>query len=73
LVVEIAEEVMQFALDTAGSVSVPSGAVQNFDLGSVTQLGAYFCNKLRVGEIVSWMVTCVLLRWTLKKIPFLRW
>lgn len=67
LVVEIIEEVMTFTISqlSGTTASVASPTISGFVGWSVAQL--------KIPECFSVMVSCVILKWALRKIPFIRW
>lgn len=67
LVVEVVSEALTFALS---KVSGTSGSVTN---PSVTGFAGWFVAQIKIPEVFAVITTFVLLKWTLRKIPFLRW
>lgn len=71
LVVRIIEEVGEWAIDrisqaTEGISGVPSGL-------DFVGVAGYMAGQLRLVDCMAWVVTMVMLKFTLRKIPFLRW
>lgn len=68
LLVDTVEEIFNYALTeingvNAGTISSPT----------ITGFAGWFLAQVKIPEIFSVIVTCVILRWTLTKIPFLKW
>lgn len=42
-------------------------------VADVTGVAAYMFTKLRIVECVSYVISMVILKWTLVKIPFVKW
>lgn len=68
LMVEIVEEVFNFALSKAGAVSV-----EGITSPTITGFSAWFLAQLKVPEILSVIIACTIIRFSLRKIPFLNW
>jgi hypothetical protein len=69
LAVDMLEEVLAWAM------SIVSSSTSGMDLGSMNVAGVagYMVQQLRIGECLSVMVTMIILKWTLRKIPFIKW
>lgn len=67
LMVEIVEEVMTFTL------SQISGTTASVSSPTITGFVGWSIAQLKIPEAFSVMVSCVILKWTLRKIPFIRW
>ncbi|PKN53386.1 MAG: hypothetical protein CVU55_01830 [Deltaproteobacteria bacterium HGW-Deltaproteobacteria-13] len=68
LVVEILEEVMNYAITTIGGVSVAG-----FTSPSLTGFAGWFLAQIKLPESFAVMVTCISIKFILRKIPFLHW
>lgn len=68
LAVEMFIEVANFAVSKAGSLASPGAAIE-----SITGFAAWFCMLMRVPECVSVLTSTVVLKFLLRKIPFLKW
>jgi hypothetical protein len=66
---DITQIVMTFAVSKVGS----SSTGMNAQVVQVTGLAAYLAGKLRIPECVSYILSMVILKWTLVKIPFVKW
>lgn len=73
LVSRIFGEILEWVVEKLGGVQSPEAVVSSFDAGSVSTLGAWILTTLRIPECVAFMMSVVLLKWTLRKIPFVRW
>lgn len=68
--VDIAEILLNWLVSELGNVSMPDGISQEF---SFTALAAYLAIHLKVAESFALVLSVVILKWTLVKIPFLKW
>lgn len=68
MVVEIIEEVMNFALTQINGVS--TGAVIS---PTISGFAGWFLTQVKLPECFAIMVTCISIRFILRKIPFLKW
>lgn len=68
--VDIVEIVLNWLVSQLSDVSMPEGVSQSF---SFTALAAYLAIHLKVAESFSLVLSVVLLKWALVKIPFLKW
>lgn len=68
LVVEIIEEAMNFAVAQMGSVS-SEGIVSP----TITGFAGWFLAQVKLPECFAVMVSCITIRFILRKIPFLKW
>jgi len=71
LVVSVLSEGLTFVVDQLGAVNAPSGLP-----GSGYQfvgLGGYLADHLQLVECIGVVVSITILKWTLVKIPFLKW
>jgi len=73
LVARILREVLMWTVDKVGGVTAPGAVVSNFDVASVSTLGAWLLTVLRIPECFAFMLSIILLKWSLRKIPFVRW
>lgn len=73
LVVDLVQEVLAWVQGKLGGVTAPGGVINNFDVGSVSALAAWLVNILRLPECFAFMLSMILLKWSLRKIPFVRW
>lgn len=69
LAVSMIEESLDYALTEINSVSQG----QSISSASISGFAGWFLANLKVPEMLSVIITCVILRWTLIKIPFFRW
>lgn len=69
LVVEITEEVMDFALAAVGlySANLPDTLIQ------LTGIGLWCADKVGLAALISLAVTFIGTKWLLVKIPFVKW
>lgn len=68
--VDVAEIVLNWLVGELGTVTMPDGISQGF---SFTALAAYLAIHLKVVESFALVLSVVILKWTLVKIPFLKW
>ncbi len=68
LLVATVQEVFNFAIAQAGGVSI--GTITN---PTLTGFAGWFLGMMRVPEAFSIIVTCVSIKFLLRKIPFLKW
>lgn len=73
LFIRIITESFTWVLDVAGDIDAPGGAVGSISLSSYTQLGAWLVATTKLPECFAFMLACILLKWSLRRIPFLRW
>jgi hypothetical protein len=66
-------EILEWVAGQLGAVTGPTGVVSSFDLAGITQVGAWLVNKMRIPECFAYMMSCILLKFALRKIPFVRW
>jgi multisubunit Na+/H+ antiporter MnhC subunit len=66
--VDIVQEVFNFAISQAGGNS-PSSITSP----TITGFAGWFLANLYVPETFAVVITCVVIRFTLRKIPFLNW
>ena len=69
LCVEITEEILNFTLSQVNDVTFEGGITSP----SVSGFAGWLMAQLKVPECLSVIITCVSLRFVLRKIPFLRW
>lgn len=67
---EFLGDILSWVLAKISSVGMPGGVITNFDVGSVSSLGAWLVVKTRVPECVSIMVAAISTKWLLGRIPF---
>jgi len=69
LVVEITEEVMDFALAAVGvySANIPDSLIQ------LTGIGLWCAEKVGLSSLIGLAVTFISAKWMIVKIPFLKW
>lgn len=68
--VDICEEAFTFITTQVQNVSVPGQSVNTYEFAG---LAAYLAGKLKISECISFIVSVVLLKWTVRKIPFFKW
>lgn len=73
LVAEVLSEMLVWVADKLGAVSAGSGMETSLDLTGFSGLLGWLGDVLRVPEQVAVMSTCVLAKFMLRKIPFLKW
>lgn len=73
LVVEFFDEVLQWVVQKLGGITAPGGTISSFDVGSISSLGAWLVSTMRIPECLAFIITVIILKWTLRKIPFIRW
>lgn len=73
LVVEILDEVLQWVVGKLGGVTLPGGSVTSFDAAGISSLGAWLISTLKVPECFAFIISVIVLKWALRKIPFVRW
>jgi len=66
----IIEELLNYVVSSMSSVSMPEGATNTFTFSGVA---GWFMSSLKIPECMSFIVSMVMLKWTLRKIPFVRW
>jgi len=55
---------------TLGAVSAPGGVAS---IGNFTGFIGWFASTMKLPQCLSFIVDVVLLKWTLRKIPFIKW
>jgi hypothetical protein len=73
LIAKVLQELIEWVVDKLGGVTVPDAVVSNFNVGSFTTLGAWFVTIMRLPECCAFMLSVIFLKWTLVKIPFIKW
>lgn len=68
LIVEVVSESLEFAVSKISGQTI--NGVTN---PSVTGFAGWFIGQIKIPEVFAVITTFVLLKWTLRKIPFLRW
>lgn len=68
--VDIAEACLNWLVSTMSNVTMPDGISQSF---SFTSLAAYLAIHLKIAESFALVMSVVVLKWTLVKIPFVKW
>lgn len=68
--VDIVEIFLNWIVGTLDDTTMPEGISQSF---SFTALAAYLAIHLKIAESFALVLSVVLLKWSLVKIPFLRW
>jgi len=66
---DITQIILAFVVSRVGS---ESSSLQSQSV-SITGLAAYLAGKLRIPECISYILSIVILKWTLVKIPFVKW
>ncbi|MBN2515950.1 MAG: hypothetical protein JXC33_07955 [Deltaproteobacteria bacterium] len=69
LVAEIIQELLNFVITQVGTVEEPEG----FTIAAFTGFVGWFLSVMKIPECMSFIVTMITLKWTLRKIPLLRW
>jgi putative flippase GtrA len=68
LIVDTVEEVFNYAIATASGIPSSSFTSQSF-----TGFAGWFLSQMYIPQTFAVIVTCVIIRFTLRKIPFLNW
>lgn len=68
--VDIAESILNWVVGELGSIAMPDGMSQSF---SFTTLAAYLAIHLKIAESFALVISVILLKWALVKIPFVKW
>lgn len=68
--VDIVEILLNWLMTELGNVSAPGGISQEY---SFTALSAYLAIHLKIAESFALVLSIVILKWSLVKIPFLKW
>ena len=68
LAVEMIEETLNFALSQVNEVS--AGQITG---PTISGFAGWFLAQIKIPEMLSVVITFIILRWTLTKIPFLKW
>lgn len=68
LIVEVLEEVMNFAVTQMSGVS--AGTVAS---PTIAGFAGWFLAQIKLPEAFAVMVTCITIKFILRKIPFLHW
>lgn len=66
---DITQIVLQFMVSKVGE----GGTGLSSSTVEMTGVAAYLAGKLRIPECVSYILSIVILKWTLVKIPFVKW
>src|SRR5665647_1100004 len=66
--VDVVEEVMNFALTQINGVST-----EGITSPTITGFAGWFLAQIKMPECFAVMVTCITIRFVLRKIPFLKW
>jgi hypothetical protein len=66
---DIINEMLVFTLDSLNGVEADTTSA----VASFTGVAAWFADKLQFQECVAFALSIVALKWTLRKIPFVRW
>lgn len=67
-IVDLIQEVFNYAIIQAGGVSATG-----FNSPSITGFAGWFLAQMYIPQTFAVIVTCVIIRFTLRKIPFLNW
>lgn len=68
IIVDVIEEVMNFALAQVNGVS--AGSITS---PTISGFAGWFLAQVKLPECFAIMVTCISIRFILRKIPFLKW
>ena len=63
-------DITSYMTSALSSVAAPDGRVS---LSSFVGFVGWFANSLKVPQCLSFMVDIILLKWTLRKIPLIKW
>lgn len=66
-------DITQIIFNTVTNVLQSQSGGTNPAVVQATGLAAYLCGKLRIVECISYIISMVVLKWTLVKIPFVKW
>lgn len=73
LFTRIITESFTWVLGIVQGIDAPGGSVGTMSIASYTALGAWVANTTKLPQCFAFMLSCVLLKWSFRKIPFLRW
>jgi hypothetical protein len=68
LIVEVVSETLEFAM-----LKISGQTVSGVTNPNITGFAGWFIAQIKIPEVFAVITTFVLLKWTLRKIPFLRW
>ena len=68
--VDLAEIILNWVLAQLGNITMPNGISQSF---SFSGLAAYLAVHLKIAESFALVLSVILLKWGLVKIPFVKW
>lgn len=70
VIVDLIEILLNWLVGAMSDITMPDGISQSF---SFTSLAAYLATHLKIAECFALVLSVVMLKWTLVKIPFLKW
>ena len=68
LIVEVVSETLEFAMTKIAGQTVSGVTNPN-----ITGFAGWFIGQIKIPEVFAVITTIIFLKWTLRKIPFLRW
>jgi hypothetical protein len=66
-------DILTWVLGKLAAVSGPTGGIATFDVATISSLAGWLVNKMMIPQCFAYMISCILLKWMLRKIPFVRW
>lgn len=66
-------ETLTWVVEKTGGIDAPGAVISSFDVGALSSVGAWMCTIMKIPECFAFMITCILAKWTLRKIPLIRW
>lgn len=66
----ILQEVLNYVTTQAQGLTVPSGMSQTY---SFTEFAGYMLSVLKIPECMSFIVSALLFKFAMRKIPFIKW
>jgi len=70
LLCEMVQELLTWIISQVSDVSMPEGGTNSF---SFSGLAGWFMSSLKIPECMSFIISMVMLKWTLRKIPLIKW
>jgi len=68
LIVEVVAETLEFAM-----LKIAGQNVNGVTNPNITGFAGWFIGQIKIPEVFAVITTIVFLKWTLRKIPFLKW
>lgn len=70
-ITDLVEEILEFVSTQLGGIDAPGGIGD--PVGSLTGLAGYIASHLLIPQCIAFICAVVVLKWTLAKIPFIKW